>query len=547
MSELHYHVNEIPGLTSILLFGFQQMMICISGLLVIPYYVANMVCAGPETLALRVQLIAATFVTSGIATLLQTTFGMRLSILHGPSFGFLPALSNFQSTFPCTPETDVSQWKLKMQLIFGSCLVSVLIIPLLGLTGFIGVMSRYIGPITIVPLMLLLTLGFVPDVEQKMSLHWISIVTLVILIILVVLLEETTVPIPYYSTKLRKFITTRIRIFSQFPYLMGISIAWSICLILTVSNALPADSAARTDNNDSLRVFEQTPWVQAPLPGQYGSPKLNIALICGFLASSLATMIESIGDYGICARISKQSRPPADSINRAFVVEGVGCMLAAYMGLGAGVTTYAENIALMSVTKVTSRITMQTAGIMLIVAGTFSKFAAFLAMIPEPVIGGVLAIGVCMINGVTYSNLQTVDLRLSRNLTIMGIAVIMGCVIPLHFETYPLQTGNKTIDEVFGTLLTIKMLIGGAIAFVLDNLTPGATRKQRGFIDEEDEDDIKIDIETNGYIFPSMVNRILLKLPWLSYLPILPNYEVLEKIEEERRNLVEDEDKITII
>lgn len=49
---------------------------------------------------------------------------------------------------------------------------------------------------------------------------------------------------------------------------------------------------------------------------------------------------------------------------------------------------------------------MQMAGVFLILAGVISKFAAFLSMIPEPIIGGLLAMGVCLINGVSLSNLQ---------------------------------------------------------------------------------------------------------------------------------------------
>ena len=80
-------------------------------------------------------------------------------------------------------------------------------------------------------------------------------------------------------------------------------------------------------------------------------------------------------------------------------------MLSSSFGIGTGITTYAENIAIMSVTKVASRITMQVAGVFFLVAGIFSKFSAVLAMIPEPVVGGVLAIGICMVNGVMLRNL----------------------------------------------------------------------------------------------------------------------------------------------
>ncbi|CAB3409965.1 unnamed protein product [Caenorhabditis bovis] len=531
-SSLYFHVNDIPDIFSILLFGFQQMMICLSALLVVPYYVSTMVCAGDQAIELRVQLISATFFTSGIATILQTTFGMRLSILHGPSFAFLPALHTFQNNFPCNADTDPEMWKVKMQLISGSCIVAVLLMPLLGLTGLIGAFSRYIGPITIVPIMLLLTIGTVPDIEEKMGLHWISILEFLILILFVVILEEWEVPIPAFSFKRRRFYIARQKILSQFPYLIGISIAWFICFIMTVANWTPVNSPARTDHNDSLHVLETTPWFQIPMPGRYGAPKFNLALVFGFLASCVAAMIESIGDYNLCAKISCQDRPPPSNINRAFVVEGIGCILAALMGVGTGITTYAENIAIMSVTKVASRVTMQVAGLLLITTAVISKFAAFLAMIPEAIIGGVLAIGVCMINGVTLSNLQSVDLRISRNLTIMGVAVIMGCTVPMHFEKHPLRTGITIVDDVFGTLLTIRMLIGGVIAFVLDNVTPGATREQRGFPTEECSD--LTPIHHNGYVFSSSVNRFFLKYNWLTHLPVVPSKSEISITEDQR-------------
>ncbi|KAF1758537.1 hypothetical protein GCK72_014996 [Caenorhabditis remanei] len=62
---------------------------------------------------------------------------------------------------------------------------------------------------------------------------------------------------------------------------------------------------------------------------------------------------------------------------------------------------------------VTSRITMQIAGVLLILAGIVSKFAAFLSMILEPIIGGLLAMGMCLINGVSLSNLAPVDMKIS--------------------------------------------------------------------------------------------------------------------------------------
>lgn len=129
---------------------------------------------------------------------------------------------------------------------------------------------------------------------------------------------------------------------------------------------------------------------------------------------------------------------------------------------------------------------MQMAGVLLLLMGLFTKFAAVLATIPEAIIGGILAMGMTMIAGVALSNLhvgssldrdsasfQSVDLRLSRNLSIMGLSVLAGMTIPQHFELHPIKTGNKTADDIFNMLLGIRMLVGGLIAFVLDNVVGG--------------------------------------------------------------------------
>lgn len=81
--------------------NFQQAMVCTSSLLIYPILLSDIVCAGQDTVSLRVQLIAATFVACGIATILQTTLGIRYSpsllslILPGcPSSMVRPSLSS---------------------------------------------------------------------------------------------------------------------------------------------------------------------------------------------------------------------------------------------------------------------------------------------------------------------------------------------------------------------------------------------------------------------------------------------------------------------
>lgn len=66
-----------------------------------------------------------------------------------------------------------------------------------------------------------------------------------------------------------------------------------------------------------------------------------------------------------------------------------------------------------------------------------------------------------------------IDLNLCRNLSIMGLSLLLGLIVPLHFEKHPVNTGHFEIDHILNMLLNIKMLVGGVVATFLDNTVPG--------------------------------------------------------------------------
>ncbi len=70
------------------------------------------------------------------------------------------------------------------------------------------------------------------------------------------------------------------------------------------------------------------------------------------MAGVLASMLESIGDYYACARLSGAKRPKVHAINRGIFVEGLCCMVAAVFGTGNGTTSYSENVGAIGITKV---------------------------------------------------------------------------------------------------------------------------------------------------------------------------------------------------
>ncbi|CAJ0568809.1 unnamed protein product, partial [Mesorhabditis spiculigera] len=466
------------------------------------------VCAGQATARLRVNLISATFVSGGIATFIQSTFGLRLAILHGTSLAFLAPIQAYQTlNGECTAGDSYvpeEEWQGRLATLSGSLMIACCVFILIGATGAVGLFARHVGPITIVPLLTLLAISTVPTIEEKLSSHYMAIVELVLLVVFVVFLEHVQVPIPYYSLGKRRMAVARTPLFGQFPYLLSLGIAWFICYILSSAAIISDDSPASTKRNETHGLIANAPWVKVPYPGEYGGFRVNTALCLGFVASVLSSVIENVGSYKMGARVSHQGNPPVDNVNRAVMVEGLGSMLAASLGVSTGVA---------------SRVTVQLAGVLSVALGLFTKLAAILACIPDPLIGSILCLGMSMIAGVALSNLKVVNLSQTRNLAIMGLALLLGLVVPSHFTKSPIRTGSDTWDEVLNMLLRIQMLIGGLFAFLMDNLVPGASRKDRGLAGEEEEAEFPLD----GFALPDWVDSGLDKMPILRRLPFLPS------------------------
>ena len=86
--------------------------------------------------------------------------------------------------------------------------------------------------------------------------------------------------------------------------------------------------------------------------GQWGLPTVGTASVFGILAGVLASMVESVGDYYACARLSGAPPPPVHAVNRGIGIEGIGCLLAGAWGSGNGTTSYSENVGAIGITKV---------------------------------------------------------------------------------------------------------------------------------------------------------------------------------------------------
>jgi len=138
-------------------------------------------------------------------------------------------------------------------------------------------------------------------------------------------------------------------------------------------------------------------------------------------------------------------------LGRAFIGDGVATMLAGCGG-GTGVTTYAENIGVMAVTKIYSSRVFVIAALFAILLGFSPKFGAVILSIPRPVIGGlsILLFGLIAATAARIWVENKVDFSRPGNLVTVGTSLVLGA-------------GNLAIDIGGFTLGGIGTATFGAI------------------------------------------------------------------------------------
>ncbi|XP_064199009.1 xan_ur_permease domain-containing protein isoform X1 [Anguilla rostrata] len=541
--KLVYCVTDVPPWYLCIILGIQHCLTAFGGILAIPLILSQGLCLQHDGLT-QSHLISTIFFVSGICTLLQVTFGVRLPILQGGTFTFLapsmamlsmpewkcPAWTQNASLVNTSSPVFIEVWQSRMRELQGSIMVASCLQILVGFSGLIGLFMRFIGPLTIAPTISLIGLSLFDSAGINAGNHWgISAMTTALIVAFSQYLRHIAVPFPSYS-KAKRFHTSRMYIFQILPVLLGITLSWLICYLLTIYDVLPSDPEqyghmARTDLKGD--VLGQAPWFRFPYPGQWGLPTVSLAGVFGIMAGVVSSMVESVGDYHACARLSGAPPPPKHAINRGVGMEGIGCLLAGAWGTGNGTTSYSENVGALGITRVGSRMVIVASGFLMVIMGIFGKVGAIFTTIPTPVIGGMLLVMFGVISAAGVSNLQYSDMNSSRNIFIFGFSMFSGLVIPNWIIKHPgaIATGVIELDQVLLVLLTTSMFVGGFFGFILDNTIPGS-KSERGIVawKEAHNEDAGETVESGEvYDLPFGLSARFSSSSWVRYLPFCPS------------------------
>ncbi|WAQ93794.1 S23A2-like protein [Mya arenaria] len=457
---LIYTVSERPPVHITIVCALQQGLMVLASQLIVSLLVAEAVCASENNL-LKARLLSSTLVMNASTTAVANmTFAVNGTIGDGDHMARYNNKVVFSSylTASCAMHLslfDDGYYLIKFYIYYrksgsdlytlcfslfklsGSLILAGFIHAMLGFTGLIGFLIRYIGPITIVPTILLLFVFIVKPVLKYVEASWpITMSTVGVAVFLFLYLSKWQMPIPVWTPSQGCRII-RYPLHQVFAILISILFNWGLCALLTHLGAFSSDPNepsfnARTDARSE--IIAENPWFMFPYPGQFGEFKFNSGAFLSCMIATLVSVLDSIGDYYACAKAARVPPPPRHAMNRGILVEGFCSMVSGAVGCGHATGTYGGNIGAISATRVASRSVFLCTGILYILFGVFGKFSAIFITIPYPVLGG-------------------------------AIFVMLGVCL-----------GNQTFDRIMAMLLGNPHLAGTIAACFLDNTVPDLTK-----------------------------------------------------------------------
>ncbi|MCG1033246.1 pyrimidine utilization transport protein G [Bacillus amyloliquefaciens] len=214
-------------------------------------------------------------------------------------------------------------------------------------------------------------------------------------------------------------------------------------------------------------LVQQAAWFGLP---QLTSPTFNGQAIMLIAPVAVILVAENLGHLKAVAGMTGRNMDPY--MGRAFVGDGLATMLSGSVG-GSGVTTYAENIGVMAVTKVYSTLVFVAAAVIAVLLGFSPKFGALIHTIPGPVIGGasIVVFGLIAVAGARIWVQNRVDLSQNGNLIMVAVTLVLGA------GDFALSLGGFTLGGI-GTATFGAIALNALLSRRMAGVTQGTVATQ---------------------------------------------------------------------
>jgi uracil-xanthine permease len=209
---------------------------------------------------------------------------------------------------------------------------------------------------------------------------------------------------------------------ARLPILLGAAVGYVVALILGGTTAAGRSYGGVVVQGVDLSKVANAPWFGLPT---FVHPAFDFRAVSLIVPVAIILIAENTGHVKAVEAMTGRRLIPW--LGRAFIGDGMATVIAS-LGGGTGVTTYAENIGVMAMTRVYSTLIFIIAALVAILLGLSPKFGALVGSIPTGVIGGVVTVlfGLIAITGARIWVDNRVDFTRGVNLFIAAVVVIVG-------------------------------------------------------------------------------------------------------------------------
>lgn len=439
-SEIH-PVDEKLGPKRLVPAAVQHIAAMYAGVVTPPLIIGQAV--GLDT-AGSTRLIAASLLIAGLATLLQT---LGIGRLAGNRLPFVNAASSAGIT-PMLAIAETTADGHQLPAIYGAVMVAGVFCLAIG--PFFGKLLRFFPPlvtgvvitligVTLMPVPVGWAQGGDKNAADFGSMRFLALAAFTLVVIL--LIQRFT----------RGFL-------KQIALLLG--------LFVGTLAAIPFGMA----NFDAVT---EAPIAALPTPFAFGAPEFQPAAIISLCLVMLVLMTESAAGMIAVGEICERECE-GGIITRGLRTDGIATLLGPIFG-GFPTSAFAQNVGVVSLTRVRSRYVVAAAGATLLVLGAFPVLGAVVNLVPMPVLGGA---GIVLFGSIAVSGIRTLsEAGLDDSSNIILVAVSLGAgIIPLAAPTF-YEDFPAWAQTVLGSGISAGALIAVLLNLFFHHLgTRGAAR-----------------------------------------------------------------------
>jgi len=446
-AHLVYGMEDRPPIGKSVVYGFQHVFAMILGSITSAVIIGNTVGLNASQVGLLIGYIN---IAVGIATIIQVTLGVRLPTLQGSTSGHIPAYLALGSV-------GVSLYSdplITMQYLGGALLVGALFQFLIGFFNVLKWVSRWISPLTVGIIIMMIGLGLWPVITKFIGGAWHYAIAVIVLVII-------------FSFSFGVVMRTM-------ALFLAVIISYGMAILGTWMEWFPEKHFMYVN----LQTVIDSQWFTLPKVFPWGTPKFNPGFILAMCIPYLTASLESFGDYMAISKVTNTKTPELKRVSRGIATEGIGSVISIILG-GTATSTFSQNIGVIRLSGVASRYVCVVAGVILLLMGLIGKLGTFLAEIPQVILGAVylIAFGILTMTGLELVLKAKIDI--SRNQILIGTSLLLGLSMPSYFIDNPIELENTSLKVFVNVLLATPMIVSGLWAFILDNVLPG-TPKERG-------------------------------------------------------------------